>query len=106
MDPQMSRRLANLQRQAVQLGDLAASLTAAAPRRVEGSDKTGWVRVTLGGDGLPETILVRSGWRQRLEAGRLGAAVLEANGDALACGTRPWSDALDGSRWWIRSGTR
>lgn len=102
MQPDMMRQLQQLQRQAEQLGQLARDLAAATPRRSEGTDATGWVRIVLGPDGFPVEIRIRDGWQQRLEPERLGTAVREANTDAVQRAMRAWTDQLDDAGWWRR----
>jgi hypothetical protein len=95
MTSDIAARLERLRCQTAQLGEVAAGLAAATPRQAEGTDPTGWVRVAVAGDGLPHAIQVRPGWRQRLEADRLGAAVAQANAAAIGEGMRAWTDELD-----------
>lgn len=102
MQPDMMRQLQHLQQQAAQLGQLARDLTAATPQRSEGSDPTGWVRIVLGPDGLPAEIRVRDGWQQHLEPERLGAAVLDANNDAVQRAMQLWTAQLQDSHWSTR----
>ncbi len=83
-----------------QLAQLAHDLAAAAPQKTPGSDRTGWVKVVLGADGVPTEIRVRESWRQRLDPEELAGAVLEANTDAVREGMRAWTDALDDGGWW------
>ena len=99
MQPDM---MPELQQQAAQLGQLTRDLVAATPQRSEGSDATGCVWIALGPDGLPTEIRIRDGWRQRLEPGRLGAAVLDANTDAVQRAMQAWTAGLDDNRWWRR----
>jgi len=100
MQPDMMRQLQQFQRRAEQLGQLAKDLSAATPQRSDGTDATGWVRVALGPDGFPVDIRIRDRWQERLEPERLGAAVVEANADAVQGATRAWADQLDDSGWW------
>jgi len=100
MQPDMMRRLQQLQQQAAQLGQLARDLAAATPQQAEGQDRTGWVRITLDASGLPTEIRIRDGWQQRLEPERLGAAVLEANTDAVQRAMQTWTERLDDGNWW------
>jgi DNA-binding protein YbaB len=102
MQPDMMRQLQQFQRQAEQLGQLARDLAAATPRRSDGTDATGGVRIVLGPDEFPVEIQIRDGWQQRLEPDRLGAAVLEANTDAVQRAMRAWTEQLDDSGWWRR----
>ncbi|MBU2664801.1 hypothetical protein KOI35_14965 [Actinoplanes bogorensis] len=81
------------------MGRLAHELAAVAPSRTEGNDATGFVHLVLGADGVPAEIRVRDRWAQHLPPSRLGAAVLEANADAVRRALRMWTDALDDSGW-------
>jgi DNA-binding protein YbaB len=99
MDPDMIRRMEQMQVQAAELGQLAAGLAAAAPRQAEGVDTSGWVQVAVGADGLPRTIRIRNGWNQRLEPERLAEAVMQAHGDAVSTATRAWSSQLTDDGW-------
>ena len=98
----MLARLQQLQAKVTQFGELANRLAEAVPRQAEGSDPTGRVRVVLGGDGLPTAISVRDGWDQRVAAAELGAAVVDANADALRQGMAAFSQHLDDTRWWAQ----
>jgi len=98
----MLARLQQLQARVTQFGELAGRLAAAAPQQADGSDPSGWVRVTLGADGLPTAIKVRDGWGRRIEAAGLGAAVIAANADGIRQGMRAFSDRLDDARWWAQ----
>ena len=102
MNPDMFRQFEQLQAQMTQLSELARNLAAAAPQQAEGRDSSGWVLVSLGADGIPTSIRVRNGWEQRIEADRLGAAVMEASGAAIKAAMEAWSEALDDSRWWAQ----
>lgn len=99
MQPDMARRLMRLQQQSARLSRTARALAEAAPRRSEGADASGCVTVVLGPDGLPREIRVRAGWEQRLTAGGLGGAVLDANTAAVAGGMRAWSGRLEQGSW-------
>jgi hypothetical protein len=94
--------LHRLQQQADRLGSLAHELVTATPRQAEGCDTTGRVVVVLGRDGLPERVRVADGWQERLDPHRLGAAVVEAFGDAVQQAMRAWTRRLDDTRWWSR----
>jgi len=103
MQPDMVLRLQQLQEQAAQLGQLARDLAEVTPQRSQGSDATGYARVALGPDGLPIQISIRDGWQRRLEPERLGAAVLEANNDAIQHTMQAWTAQLDDSGWSSRA---
>jgi hypothetical protein len=100
MDPDMLARLQQLQAKVTQFGALATQLAQAVPQQAEGYDASGWVRVVLGGDGLPTVISVRDGWDKRIEPSGLGAAVMDANADGIRRGMKAFSDHLDDTRWW------
>jgi DNA-binding protein YbaB len=102
MDGDMLARLQQLQAKVTQFGELATQLAQAVPKQAEGCDASGWVRVVLGGDGLPTAISVRDGWDRRIEAAGLGAAVMDANADAIRQGMKAFSDHLDDNRWWTK----
>jgi hypothetical protein len=102
VQPDMMRHLQQLQRRAAQLRQLARDLAAATPRRADGADATGSARIVLGADALPIEIGVGDGWRRRLAPAGLGAAVLDANRDAVQRAMQAWTDELDHGRWWSR----
>jgi DNA-binding protein YbaB len=66
----------NLQR-VLSTGDLP-DVRLAEPRRVEGTDGSGTVRVVLGPDGLPDSIRVDPGWRRAVGSEGFADAVVEA----------------------------
>jgi hypothetical protein len=94
--------LHRLQQQADRIGRLAHELVTATPRQAEGCDTTGRVVVVLDHDGVPERIRVIDGWQERLDSHRLGAAAVEAFGDAVQQAMRTWTRRLDDTRWWSR----
>ncbi|MFD1373275.1 YbaB/EbfC family nucleoid-associated protein [Actinoplanes sichuanensis] len=96
----MTRRLEGLQRRAEELERLASVAHTAAPKSAEGVDASGCVRIVIGPDRLPLQIHIRDRWQDRLDAGSLADAVLEANTDAVRSAYRIWCDRLDGSGWW------
>ena len=96
----MMARLGELQAKMTQFGELAGQLAAAIPKRSEGRDASGYALVVLGSDGLPERFTIRDGWQHRLASADLGAAVMEACGDAVRRGMTEWTDHLDDTRWW------
>jgi DNA-binding protein YbaB len=102
MQPDMVRRLQQLQRQAAQLDQLAKDLAAAAPQWSQGTDTTGSVRITLDADGIPTTIRIHNDWSRSLDADSLGQAVVDANTDALRGAMHAWTDRLDSNGWWMR----
>src|SRR5262245_11186743 len=86
--------MGDLHRDAVRLRGLIAAAAASAPPRAEGSDSTGMIRATIGGDGLPAAIVVQDGWHRRLSGERFGAAVVEAFSVATQRRIAAWNDAL------------
>ncbi|ROP33721.1 hypothetical protein EDD30_6757 [Couchioplanes caeruleus] len=105
MGDDMMARLVELQAKVTQFGELAAQLASAIPKQTEGSDATGSVLVVLGSDGLPDSVTVRNGWHQRLQAADLGAAIMQANGDAVRRGMTEWTNHLDDTRRWQQQKT-
>jgi hypothetical protein len=99
VQPEMMRELEMLQERAAQLGALARTLSRSSPDRAEGTDPTGWVKVTLDRSGLPAAIQIRNGWDQRIEPQHLAAGIADAHADAVSRGMRAWSDSLDENRW-------
>jgi hypothetical protein len=65
-----------------------------APRRAEGADPTGTVRMRLGPDGAAEAIEVAADWAESLRPEQFGPAVLAACADATQRRTAAWSTAL------------
>lgn len=59
-----------------------------------GRDRTGSVRVTLGGDGRVSDVELDRAWRQSVGPQALGAAVLEAVGDANLRRLSAWGEAV------------
>jgi len=93
------RDLARLRNYAAGLQQVMADFQRAAPERSQGTDRSGAVRAVLGADGLPEAIRVDAHWSNRLRAGSLGAAVVEASETAMRERGAAWSRALKGSDW-------
>ncbi|WP_306215852.1 hypothetical protein [Actinoplanes sp. RD1] len=94
MQPDMARRLEELQQRSARLGQLAARLRAATPRQATGSDPQQVITAVLGGDGLPAQFTVQTGWQRKVAAQNLAQAVREAVDEALRAGMRSWSAAL------------
>ena len=92
--------LRQFQRYATATHNLLAQAEARVPNRVEAADRSGAIRVVLGGDGLPESIVVGADWQHRLTAAGFGAAVLEACQIAAGKRMTAWSQTLraDGLR--------
>jgi hypothetical protein len=91
MSDDLVQDLNQLQRYAAGLGDLAA---AAEPRRIECTDASGAVRVTLGPDGLPASISVDEDWKRYLRADRFAGAVRQATDAAALHRTLALAQAL------------
>jgi hypothetical protein len=71
-----------------------ADVQARAPRRAEGTDPTGSVRMWLGPDGGAEAIEVAADWAEKLRPEQFAAAVLAACADATQRRMAAWSTAL------------
>ncbi|MEH1029760.1 hypothetical protein V6W11_18615 [Micromonospora profundi] len=78
MTDDIVRSLQELRSYALGLQGILSEAQASMPEQVVATDATGAVQVVLGPDGSPESIAVESGWRRRLAAEQLTAAVLEA----------------------------
>lgn len=99
MQPETIGRLERLRQRAEELGRLASEAHTTAPESTEGLDASGCVRIVLGRDRLPVRIHIRDRWQDRLDAGSLADAVMDANTDAVRNAYRTWSDHLDDSGW-------
>lgn len=93
------RDLKQLNQRAVALGRLLADLDQAAPSHSEGTDRSGAVTAIYDARGLPEEILVRARWEERLNPAGFGAAVVEACESALRERGAAWYRALERSGW-------
>jgi hypothetical protein len=93
------RDLRVMQQQASSLQAALARAQAQAPRRADGADATGAVRVTLGPDGLPATVTVSGDWARLLRPAAVGGAVVEAYLVAARGRTAAWFSALDREGW-------
>jgi hypothetical protein len=99
MTADLIRELQQIQRYAAGLHELLAQAQTQAPRRAEGTDRSGGVRVVLGPDGFPETIRVDSGWERRLAPEAFGGAVGEAFSAAMGERLAAWTDTLRQQGW-------
>lgn len=99
MTPALIREFQQIQRYASRLSELLAQAKEQAPRRAEGTDRSGMVRVMLGPDGLPETIKVENGWKGQLAPDAFGAAVGEAFSAATGNRLTAWTVALREQGW-------
>ncbi|MFF5180444.1 hypothetical protein ACFY2Q_20655 [Micromonospora sp. NPDC000316] len=78
MTDDILRSFQQLRSYALDLQGILTDAQASAPEQVVATDATGTVQVVLGADGSTESIAVATGWRRRLAAEQLTAAVLEA----------------------------
>src|SRR5690348_4805333 len=62
---------------------VAAAADGDGPGRVEGRDRSGTIRVTVGPDGLPESVSVEPGWLRTVGPERFASALGEAAGAAV-----------------------
>ena len=94
MTEQAPHDLRRVRRPAATLQRLVADTRGDLPDRAEGTDRTGAVRVVLGGDGLPTSIEVGADWQHRVVASAFGDAVLDAFHTATRARIEAWSEAL------------
>lgn len=102
MADDLTQRLERLQRYAAGLQGLLAQAQEQAPPSATGQDATGSVRVEVGPDGLPESIVVGAEWRGARGAD-LEAAVQEAGAAAMTGRMTEWSQALEDGGWQHRA---
>ncbi|NEW75424.1 hypothetical protein [Streptomyces rhizosphaericus] len=104
MSEDLIRELQQFQQYAENLQHLMSDMHDQVPRSSEGTDAQGAVSVTLGADGLPESIKLASDWQRRRAAGDLGGAVVEAFESAMSDRMERWSRSLEQSGWEERAG--
>ncbi|MBA6433483.1 hypothetical protein [Streptomyces sp. GMR22] len=104
MSEDFIRELQQFQQYAENLQHLMSDMHDQVPRSSEGTDAQGAVSVTLGADGLPESIKLASDWQRRRAAGDLGGAVVEAFESAMSDRMERWSRSLEQSGWEERVG--
>ncbi|MGW5695057.1 hypothetical protein ACWEWX_30150 [Streptomyces asiaticus] len=104
MSEDFIRELQQFQQYAENLQHLMSDMHDQVPRSSEGTDAQGAVSVTLGADGLPESIKLASDWQRRRAAGDLGGAVVEAFESAMSDRMERWSRSLEQSGWEERAG--
>ncbi|WP_413103528.1 YbaB/EbfC family nucleoid-associated protein [Streptomyces sp. Inha503] len=104
MSEDIIRELQQFQQHAENLRQLMSDMHDQVPRSSEGTDAQGAVSVTLGGDGLPESIKLASDWQRRRRAEDLGGAVVEAFESAMSDRMERWSRSLEQSGWEERAG--
>jgi hypothetical protein len=93
------RDIERMQQQASELEALIAGAQAHAPTRAEGTDATGAVRITLGPDGLPESVRVDRDWKGVLRPAAVGEAVVQSHAAAAQQRMAAWSAALEEGGW-------
>src|SRR5262249_23720829 len=79
--------------------EATAGVWAALPERVEATDSSGTVHVSLGPDGLPVSMHVGPGWRRGVGPEGLGSAVAEACRSATAERIAAWARMLEERGW-------
>ena len=93
--PHSLEQMVRFQRLASALEAAANDAKAARPGRVEGTDSTGTVHVTLGPDALPVAISVGPDWRRAVGSEGLAAAVVEASEVAAGVWMAAWTVAIE-----------
>lgn len=99
MNDELMAQFAQLQRYTAALHQLITTAREQSPRRSDGTDATGAVRVELGPDGLPTTFRVDGRWDRMLAPGEFGAAVVRACQAATGERLTQWSASLQSSGW-------
>jgi hypothetical protein len=99
MNQELIVRLQQLQRTAAAVGDLIRQAGACAPPRVQGTDSSAAIRVTLGADGVPTAITVVGDWPRRIGSASLATAVLQASHRAVQVRLQLWTQALHAHGW-------
>jgi DNA-binding protein YbaB len=99
MTEEILRELQQFQRYAAGLQGLIADAEGMAPRSAEGADSSGVVHVTIGSDGLPESIRVDSDWDRKLEPDAFGDAVVQAFQAAMGERLSAWTQTLQEDGW-------
>ncbi|WNE99220.1 YbaB/EbfC family nucleoid-associated protein [Streptomyces luomodiensis] len=103
MSEDIFRELQQFQQYAENLQRLMSDMHDRVPQSSEGTDPQGAVSVTLGADGLPESIKIASDWQRRRAVGDLGSAVVEAFESAMSDRLERWSRSLEQSGWEARA---
>jgi len=93
VDDDSAERLAALRDR---VDSMAQELEAVRARAAEttGGDSTGYIRVTVAADGQVRQVSVRPGWRTRLDATSLAAAVRDAVEQANVARIQAWGEAF------------
>ena len=99
MTDDLMAAFAQMQHYTAALHRLIATAQEQAPRRSEGTDDSGAVRVELGADGLPTAFQVDRDWERMLEPEAFGAAVVQACQAAMGDRLSAWSTSLQDSGW-------
>lgn len=104
MSEEILRELRQMQQYAAMLQGLLDEAQGRAPERSQGEDSAAVVGVVLDSAGIPVEIRVGSGWERQIEAAALGAAVLDAFGQAAQTRTQAWAASLESGTWADRIG--
>jgi hypothetical protein len=99
VNDEIMAQFAQIQRYAAGLQGLLAEAQAMAPKRSQGADRSGAVRVTTGPDGLPVSFQVAPDWRSKVAAEAFGAAVVEACQAAIGDRLATWTNTLAEDGW-------
>ncbi|MEV6965127.1 hypothetical protein AB0M47_08405 [Hamadaea sp. NPDC051192] len=99
MNDELMHELARMEQYAAMLQGLLKEADATAPQRTQAEDSSGAVNIVLDAAGLPERMDVSSDWPRRVKPDALGAAVLNAFGQASESRVQDWSRTLEGGEW-------
>jgi hypothetical protein len=99
VNDELMAQFAQLQRYTAALHQLITTAQEQSPRRSEGADATGAVRVELGPDGLPTIFRVDGRWDRMLAPEEFGAAVVQACQAAIGERMAEWTESLQSSGW-------
>lgn len=89
------QKLERLRQYAAELQNLIVEAEAAVPGRIEATDRTGTIRMTVGRDSLPETISVAGDWRRALDPGDVAAAVFGAYVACMERRSAAWTRVME-----------
>jgi hypothetical protein len=95
----LTRDLEQIHRDISHLQAVITGVQPYAPACAGGTDATGAVRVTLGTDGLADSVSVTSDWQRRLPPEALGDAVVEAHLAAAQQRMAAWMETLEERGW-------
>ncbi|MEY9936224.1 hypothetical protein [Streptacidiphilus sp. MAP5-3] len=88
-------QLSRTQGRLAQLMDVTKRASEVSVGSFEAEDQSGSIRIRLAEDGLPESIRLLPGWRNKCGATRLSAAVIAAAQEATGKRMTAWGQALD-----------